>query len=48
MNIHQLECSIMEKEIAQKWEQVIKRIDAEFETISLDLKDRKDEILQKL
>ena len=38
----------MEKEIAQKWEQVIKRIDAEFETISLDLKDRKDEILQKL
>lgn len=38
----------MEKEIAQKWEQVIKRIDTEFETISLDLKDRKDEILQKL
>lgn len=38
----------MEREIGQKWEEVIKRIDCEFESVSLDLKDRKDEILQKL
>ena len=37
-----------QKEMIQKWEEVIMRINVEFENIFLDLKDRKVEIIQKL